>query len=255
MYSLEATVQELTYIVGPSLAGAAAAIASPTAAVLLAAGIQLVGVLLFAATPGLHRVGSDTAAKVRWAAVRPLLPLFAAGFLLVSGLSWVEVGVVGAAGAAGETALAGPLIAVWSVGSLLGGLVAGARPARRGPARRLLVLLVAVAVGHALLAAYPGLLVLGVLLALVGAVVAPALGGVYTLVERSAPPGAVTQTFAVLSVAFLTGAAAGAAPAGLVVQTYGPSWAFLLAAVPPALAAVLIGVTIARRAAVPSAAG
>jgi predicted MFS family arabinose efflux permease len=255
MYSLEATVQELTYIVGPSLAGAAAAAVSPAAAVVLAGAIELVGVLLFATTPGLHRVGSDTPARIRWAAIRPLLPLFAAGFLLVSGFAWVEVGIVGAAGSAGQIALAGPLIAVWSVGSMLGGLVAGARPPRRGPARRLVVLLAAVAVGHALLAAYPGLLVLGVLLALVGAVVAPALGGVYTLVERLAPAGAVTQTFAVLSVAFLSGAAAGSAPAGLVVQAYGPSLAFLLAAVPPGLAAVVVGVTIARRAVVPSAAG
>jgi MFS family permease len=255
MYSLEATVQELTYIVGPSLAGAAAAAVSPAAAVVLAGGIELVGVVLFAATPGLHRVGSDTPAPIRLATIRPLLPLFAVGFLLVCGFSWVEVGIVGAAGSAGETALAGPLIAVWSVGSMLGGLAAGAHPPRRGPARRLLLLLAAVAVGHALLAASPGLLVLGVLLALVGAVVAPALGGVYTLVERLAPAGAVTQTFAVLSVAFLSGAAAGSAPAGLVVQAYGPRWAFLLAAVPPALAAVIVGLTIARRAAAPTAAG
>ena len=255
MYSLEATVQELTYIVGPSLAGAAAAAASPAAAVVLAGAIELVGVLLFAATPGLQRVGSGEPAPIRWAALRPLLPLFAAGFLVVSGFSWVEVGIVGAAGAAGETALAGALIAVWSVGSMLGGLVAGARPPRRGPARRLMVLLAAVAVGQALLAASPSLLVLGVLLALVGAVVAPALGGVYTLVERFAPAGAVTQTFAVLSVAFLSGAAAGSAPAGLVVQAYGPSWAFLLAAVPPALAAVIVAVTMVRRVAAPSAAG
>ena len=65
----------------------------------------------------------------------------------------------------------------------------------------------------------------------------------------------MTQTFAVLSVAFLSGAAAGSAPAGLVVQAYGPSWAFLLAAVPPALAAVIVAVTMARKAAAPSAAG
>jgi predicted MFS family arabinose efflux permease len=252
MYSLEATAQELTYIVGPSLAGLAAAVASPAAAVLLAAVIELVGVVAFAATPGLERIGGDTRGPVRWAAARPLLPLLAAGFLLVCGLSWVEVGVVGAAGTAGTTALAGPLLAVWSAGSLLGGLAGGARPARRGPARRLLVLLTAVAVGHALLAAYPGLLVLGALLFAVGAVVAPALGGVYTLVERAAPAGAVTQTFAVLSVAFLSGAAVGSALAGLVVQAYGPAPAFLLGAVPPALAAVLIGLTVVRRAAVPA---
>ena len=245
MYSLEATLQELTYIVGPSLAGVTAAVASPAVAVLLTGVVTLVGVLTFGATPGLDRLGSEDRAPVRWAAVRPLLPLFAAGFLLICGLSWVEVGVVGAAGAAGATALAGPLLAVWSAGSLVGGLIGGARPSRR-LARRLLVLLALVAAGHALLAAATGLLVLGALLVLVGAVVAPALAGVYTLVERLAPTGSVAQTFAGLAVAFLAGAAAGAALAGLVVQARGPAPAFLLGAVPPALAAVVVGLTIAR---------
>jgi predicted MFS family arabinose efflux permease len=53
-------------------------------------------------------------------------------------------------------------------------------------------------------------------------------------------------------VAFLSGAAVGSALAGLVVQAYGPAPAFLLGAVPPALAAVLIGLTVVRRAAVPA---
>jgi predicted MFS family arabinose efflux permease len=252
MYSLEATVQELVFIVGPALAGIAAAVASPSAAVLVAGAVAMVGVVSFAATPGLARLGGGERAPVRPAALRPLLPLFAAAFLLLCGLSWVEVGVIGAAGAAGATAAAGALLAVWSAGSLAGGLIGGARPARRGPGRRLLVLLVAAAVGHAVLAAYPGLAVLGVLLVLVGALVAPALAGIYTLVEQSAPAGAVTQTFAGLAVALLGGSAVGSALAGLVVQAHGPAAAFLLGAVPPALAAVLVGLTVVRRAAVPA---
>ena len=90
---------------------------------------------------------------------------------------------------------------------------------------------------------------------LAGALVAPALGGIYTLVEQAAPPGAVTQTFAGLAVALLGGAAAGSALAGLVVQAHGPAAAFLVGAVPPALAAVVVAVTIGRRAAAPTAVG
>jgi predicted MFS family arabinose efflux permease len=217
----------------------------------LAAGVAAVaGVVAFAASPGLERLGGGLREPVRPAALRPLVPLFAAAFLLLCGLSFVEVGVVGAAGAAGATAAAGALLAVWSAGSLVGGLIGGARPARRGPARRLLVLLVATAAGHAVLAAYPGLVGLGALLVLVGALVAPALGGIYTLVEVSAPAAAVTQTFAGLAVSLLSGSAVGSALAGLVVQGHGSGPAFLLGAVPPALAAVLVRLTIARSAAV-----
>jgi predicted MFS family arabinose efflux permease len=254
MYSLEATVQELVFVVGPSLAGAVAALVSPAAAVLTAGVATVAGVVTFAVSPGLERLGGGERAPVRPAALRPLVPLFAVAFLLLCGLSFVEVGVIGAAGAAGATAAAGALLAVWSAGSLLGGLLGGARPARRGPARRLVVLLVATAAGHATLAAYPGLVALGALLVVVGALVAPALAGIYTLVEQSAPAGAVTQTFAGLAVALLGGSAVGSALAGLVVQGQGPGPAFLLGAVPPALAAVLTRLTIARSGAASTAA-
>ena len=248
MYSLEATVQELVFIAGPSLAGVTAAVASPSAAVLLAAGMSVVGVAAFATTPGLDRLAGGPREPVRAAALRPLAPLFGAAFLLLCGLSWVEVGVIGAAGAAGSTAAAGALLAVGSAGSLLGGLLGGARPARRGPGRRLLVLLCCVVGAHLLLAAYTGLVVLGVLLVLAGALVAPALAAIYTLVGQRAPAGAVAQTFAGLAVALLGGSAAGSTLAGLVVEARGPAAAFLLGAVPPVLAAVLTGSVLARSA-------
>ena len=248
MYSLEATVQETVFIVGPSLAGAAAAIVSPAAAVLLAAGVSVVGVVAFAVTPGLDRVGGGVREPVRAAQLTPLVPLFVAAFLLLCGLSWVEVGVVGAAGAAGSTAAAGALFAVWSGGSLLGGLLGGAYPTRRGPASRLLALLCGVAVAHLALAAYEGLVVLGAMLVVAGALVAPALGAIYALVGQRAPAGSVTQTFAGLAVCLLGGSAAGSALAGLVVEAHGSAWAFALGGVPPAAAAVLVAVTLARSA-------
>jgi MFS family permease len=255
MYSLEATVQELVFIAGPALTGAVAAVASPSAAVLVAGVVAVAGVVSFAATPGLERVAGGRREPIRLARLRPLLPLFVAGFLLICGLSWVEVGVVGAAGSAGRTEAAGALLAVWSAGSLVGGLIGGARPARHGPARRLLLLLAGAAIAHAALAAATGLLPLAGLLVLAGALVAPALAGIYTLVEQAAPPGAVTRTFAGLAVALLAGAAAGSALAGLVVQEHGPAAAFLVSGVPLALAAAVVGVTIGRRAAAPSAVG
>ncbi len=255
MFSLEATVQELVFIVGPALAGAVAALASPSVAVLAAGVVAGAGVVSFAATPGLDRVAGGEREPVRLDRLRPLLPMFVAGFLLICGLSWVEVGVVGAAGSAGRTEAAGALLAAWSAGSLVGGLVGGARPPRHGPGRRLLLLLAGAAVAHAGLAAASGLLMLAVLLVLAGALVAPALAGIYTLVGQAAPAGAVTQTFAGLAVALLGGAAAGSALAGLVVQARGPAAAFLVGGIPLCLAAAVVAVTIGRRAAVPSAAG
>ena len=102
------------------------------------------------------------------------------------------------------------------------------------------MLLAAVAAAHLALAASRGLLLLGVLLVLAGGLVAPALGGIYTLVQERAPAGAVTQTFAGLTVFLLGGAALGSALAGAVVDARGPAAAFALGAVPPALAALVV---------------
>lgn len=247
MYSLEATVQELTFIVGPSAAGAAAAVFGPAQSVQLAAAITLAGTAAFARTPGLGRLAGTERSRVRPADLLPLVPIYLAGGLLICGLSWVEVGVVGAAGAAGATAAAGLLLAVWSAGSLVGGLLGGVRPPRRGPARRLVVLLAAVAAAHLALAASRGLWPLGILLVLAGGLVAPALGGIYALVQARAPAGAVTQTFAGLTVLMLGGAAVGSALAGRVVDARGSGTAFALGAVPPALAVLVVLLGPVRR--------
>jgi predicted MFS family arabinose efflux permease len=248
MYSLEATVQELTFVVGPSAAGAVAALGDPAAAVGLAGVLVLLGVATFATTPGLDRLAQPTErAPFRPRALLPLLPVFATGFLLICGLSWVEVGVIGAAGAAGSTAAAGFLLAVWSLGSMGGGLVGGVRPPRRGPARRLLVLLPAIAVANLVIAASSGMVALGVLLVLAGALVAPGLASIYTLVQERAPAGSVAQTFAGLTVALLGGSAAGSAVAGAVVEARGADAAFAIGAVPALLGAAVVALALRRR--------
>jgi MFS family permease len=242
MYALEATFQELTFIVGPSLAAVCTALASPALGVGLAGALSLAGTAAFAGSPGLSRLGVPGAAATGPRRLAALAVPLAAYGLVIGGLSFGEVATIASAGRSGAPAAAGVLLAVWSGGSLLGGLVAGARPPRSGPQRRLLVLLTAVAAGTAALALAPGLVLLGVGLVLTGALVAPAFGAVYKLVEELAPPGAVARTFAALTTAGLAGAAAGAAVAGAVVDAAGPGAAFLAGGVTPALAAVLVAV-------------
>jgi predicted MFS family arabinose efflux permease len=246
MYSLEATLQELTFIVGPALAGAVAAAAGPAASVLVAAGLSLAGCAAFASTPGLDRVGHRDAARARGPDLLALSPLLVTGGLLICGLSMSEVAVIGTASRAGSANLSGLLLAVWSAGSLVGGLLGGARPARRGSVRRLLRLLPAVALTTFVLAPIHILPLVGAVLVLGGGLVAPTLGALYTLVQQRAPAGAVTQTFAALTLSAYVGAAAGASAAGSLVQVAGPGMAFLVAGLLPVAAAVLVGGTVAR---------
>jgi len=246
MYSLEATLQELTFIIGPALIGGVAAVASPSVSIAVIAGVALAGCAAFATTPGLDRVAHPGAPAARPATLAGLTPLLATGALLIFGLSVTEVGVIAAASRAGSANSAGLLLAAWSAGSLVGGLVGGARPATRGPQTRLLWLLVAVAVSVTVLAPIGNLALLGAVLVLSGGLVAPALGALYALVQQRAPAGVVTQSFAALTMFALAGGSAGATAAGALVQAAGPGPAFLVSGLAPALAAGVVGGAVAR---------
>jgi MFS family permease len=144
-----------------------------------------------------------------------------------------EIGVTTAAGALGNTAAAGPLLGVWGMGSLLGGVWL----ARRGGVAPLVPLLIALAVGHTALAgAAVNVFALAVGLLLAGAAIAPSYAVVYSLVERAAPAGTVTEAFAWLATAVSVGAALGAALAGSVADAFGPSAVFAIAGAAGALA-------------------
>jgi MFS family permease len=71
-----------------------------------------------------------------------------------------------------------------------------------------------------------------------GAALAPAFASVYTMVERVAPAGAVTEAFAWLGTAMAMGGAAGSALAGVMADGSGPAAAFALAGVAGVLAAL-----------------
>src|SRR6266536_2364714 len=161
----------------------------------------------------------------------------------------VEVGVTAAAHALGGTVAAGPLLAVWGVGSLAGGVFAarGGGGARSG--RGLTLVVLALATGHLSLFAASGTVFgLAAVLFAAGAAIAPTYATVYSMVDEAAPPGTVTEAFAWLSTAIAAGTAAGAAGAGALVDSAGPGSTFLLAG---AAGAAAVLVTIGRRRTLP----
>jgi predicted MFS family arabinose efflux permease len=141
--------------------------------------------------------------------------------------------VTTAAETLGSTAAAGPLLGVWGVGSLLGGVWL----ARRGGVAPLVPLLLALTVGHAALSvAALNVFALALVLVLAGAAIAPSYAVVYSLVERATPAGTVTEAFAWLATAVSVGAALGAAVAGPFADAFGPSAVFAIAGAAGALA-------------------
>jgi hypothetical protein len=162
----------------------------------------------------------------------------------------IEVAVPAAADHAGSRGAASLLLGGWGLGSLVGGLLATRSAAPRDPVGRLCVYLALLTCGHLLLALPSGLLALGGLLFLSGAVIAPSFGLAYGLVEGAAAAGTVTEAYTWLSTGLAGGIAAGAALAGLLAEGTGPSGGFLLAAFGAACAALTVGA--ARAALVPT---
>jgi MFS family permease len=251
-YAIESTAAELTFIAGPPIALAVSA-AWSTRVALAGAGVALLGATaLFAARAPDTRAGSAGAPRSRAGSLAS--PVIVALSLILTGVGFafgaVEVSVTAAAAHAGTTAGAGPLLALWAVGSLVGGLLV----ARFGAQR---LSLAAVAVALLLAHAAPALgvgnaVALAALMLLAGATIAPTYTVVYARAGDAAPEGTATEAFAWLATAVAVGAAAGAAIAGGVIDHAGPGAGFLVGGLGGlALAAPLLR-RLVRREAVPA---
>jgi MFS family permease len=240
-FAVESTVQELIFVVGPPLVALLAAAFSPGVAVLGTAVLLLTGVAVFASSPASrawrprHRAG-DWAGPLRSPGIRAVL---ASIVLLAAAFGTVEVTVVAGAEQLGSRTLAGPLLALWALGSMAGGLAFGSRASDRGPERRMVGLLLLVVAGIALLAVASGVVQLAAGMVLAGLGIAPAIACLYLLVDRLAPAGTVTEAFTWVTTAFASGFAAGNALGGSLVHGVGTDRAFLVAAAGVAAAALL----------------
>jgi len=242
-YTLDATVVELTWILGPPLVLALGAATSTGMALAASGAVLLVATAAFAAEPasrGWRPSGGDRGrgGSLRSPAMRTLvLVLIAVGVLFGA----VEVGVAAATARLGSTSAAGPLLGLWGAGSLIGGLAAVRLGTGLRGASGLALVLAALACGHLLLVAAAGsVLAMAAVLVLGGSAIAPTYAVVYAMVDDAAPAGTETEAFAWLGTAVAIGAALGSAIAGSAADHAGPAAAFALAAAAGAVSVLLV---------------
>ena len=159
---------------------------------------------------------------------RTLLPLLGVQASLGCLFGAAEVVTVAFADEQGSRALAGPLLALWALGSLLAGVITGAVAWQRGPDVR--VRLGAIGMGLAmaplpLIGRFP---VMALVLLLGGFAIAPTLIASTSLVERTVPPTRLTEGMAMLHTGVVAGIAPGAALAGAVVDSSGAGGGYLV---------------------------
>jgi MFS family permease len=181
--------------------------------------------------------------------------LLASDFALMTGFGALEVAIPAFASAAGRPGLSGLLLAVWSLGSVGGGLWFGARVLSVSLPRQYRWGLLGVTIGLVPLAVVSSPWVLAALLFLGGTAIAPTLTVQNNLVGSIAPAHATTEAFTWLSTIAFGASAVGAALAGaLIDSSWGLPGALGCAA---AMAALAVAVTLVpgRRPARPAGAG
>lgn len=240
-YSLESVIQELIWIAGPVVVALVITVTSPSGAVLLSAAVCLAGTFLFLATPVVRRGGSRRARAdqrvpvLRIPAVRALLGPVA---LMGMSLGGIEVGLPSLALHAGSRPSSGLLLAMWSLGSMAGGLWFGSRTWRVSLGTRYrMLLLAAVACGAPLIAART--IPEGVVAALLaGVTIAPVFACQYALIGQAATAGVETEAFTWAAAALVGGLAVGSALGGAAISAAGVSAPFVMACAASALAAL-----------------
>jgi MFS family permease len=241
-FALESVALEISYILGPLVL--VGAVATHSAALALGVCVALIatGTVAFAAAPGSRdwRPVAGVRRGLLGALASPgIRVLLAAQASVGFSFGAIEVSVVAFAEDAGARGAIGVLLAGWGLASMAGGALAIRVGAPRDPARRLVVLVVALAAGDALLVVATGTVALGVLLFVAGLAIAPVFTIIYNFAGDAAREGTVTEAFTWLGTGLSVGLAAGSAAAGTLASAGGARAGFLAAAAAAGVAAAI----------------
>ena len=249
-FALEAVIVEVVFVAGPLITAALVWAVSASAALVLSAGAVIAGTAWFLAElpSGIAEPRDESVEQRHWAGAlksRGLQTIVLAMFPVGFAFGAIEVMLPAFADAEGDRSVAGLLIAIWSLGSALGGIIYGARPRALPLTTMHLWAAAMVPVGMASLALAESPVAMAFLVILAGFPIAPLIATRNELAGLVALPGSETEAYTWPLTALVSGVAVGAAAAGALAD--GPGWR---AAVVAAVVASLMGalVTTWRRA-------
>jgi len=227
LFALDASAQEIIWVAGPVITTFVAIQFDTVAAILMALVFLIGGGAWFVLLPEVGRVRIPRSRRKigKVLTKRAVLLSTITGFLLLGACSAVEASVVSAFGHDGPEA--GAVLAIFAIGSLIGGLSLGHLPV--GPwsmARRML----AVFVGMALALGSLNFWWLAVALLIAGIGIAPAFAVMAAIVTSSVKFSDTAEAYGWVGTGQLIGAALGSALAGFLIDFNGPTGGFMVAA-------------------------
>ncbi len=228
LFSLDASAQEIIWVLGPVITTFVAIQISTSYAILLAAVFMVAGGIWFILSPEVGQVRIPLARRKLGGVLKLPTVLLGTvvGFLMVGAVAAVEAGVVAVFGHGSPDA--GWVLAVFAAGSLVGGLWMGHLPI--GPwalASRMAI----VFVGLALAAISTNFWWLCGMLFVSGVGIAPALAVLFSIVSSSVKFSDTAEAYGWIGTGQLIGAALGSAVAGILIDGYGAQAAIASAGV------------------------
>ncbi len=235
-FAIEAVADETVFIVGPALVTLLSTLVHPVAGLACAVLAAVVGTAALVA----QKATEPPASRVRdgrtplpsgpmpWLV---LAPLTACSALLGALFGGAEVATVAFAEELGRKPLAGLLLAIWALGSLLAGLAVGVAHLDVSQPARFRWGLLTLGLLMTPLPFVDSLLLMGVLLFLAGMAISPTLIASVAWVEETVPASRITEGIAITTTGLAAGVAPGAALVGVMVDRYGASASYWVPAV------------------------
>jgi MFS family permease len=227
LFSFDASLQEVIWIVAPVVITLVATQIGTVQALLLIVVILISGGAWFILSPEVGRVRIPRSRRsIGKVLAKPQVLLATViGFLLIGACAAVEAGVVATFAHGGLEA--GLVLAIFSIGSLAGGLSFGHIPIGRwAMARRLAIM----AFGLCLTVFSLNIFWLGATLFVAGIGIAPALAVLFAMTSASVKFSETAEAYGWIGTGQLIGAAAGSAIAGFLIDGVGPQGAYWAAA-------------------------
>lgn len=229
-FAIEAMADEMVWIIGPALAAFIATLIDPAAGLIASAVLGCAGSLLLSA-----QRSTDTPPRAlehprhRFNPFRSLrlTAILVAGFAVGVSFGVDNVSAVAIAQQDRVPQLAGVILGIYSVGSIIGGFILGALPDRLGPYPLFIAVSLALAIGFAPLAFAPDTFWVMAIGFIAGATVTPYTVGANRAVESLVHRSVVTEALAWANTVILAGMAIGGPVGGLLVDAAGPRTGYL----------------------------
>jgi MFS family permease len=252
-FALDAVTVEINFTLGPALIAILLATWNATVAFAVAIGAVVVAIFVFLASPALRYFKLETGVErhLFGPLTEPRLWLvFIASFGLTVAFGFIEVGYPAYGIALSMPAMGGVLLAINSMGSVVGGAIYGGVHFKVPVERQFAAALGLMAVPLVLHAVAPTLFAFACVAFLAGALIAPSIAAQSVLVSRLAPSRYATEAFTWSSTFIVSGIGAGVALGGAIVEHAGAPSAFVAGGViVGAMALLALAITPQPRAA------